>query len=861
MEGNWLEINGHKIAVGTIQITSNSPLSDKTFVFLYGQRISQRTDKTYPFTINLCQADLNALGLPQLLQKQNYNQRYDNVVLYSDGTYIGTYTMMITNLNGNLNGDNVTADVMLFKAVSEFVTAITNKKVSSLIMDGPRKIEHDHNYLTGPVMPGAYYQYPYLNNAGVPLDLQTDFTIPDSSVMVMRGAATCDYATQLTLNGDPNSDEYGPFICFPTAFVYDGDDSGDCWINYFDPQDGRNYYPAYLVNADLSGPGDTQNIYTEFIVNDLGNHIVPCYYYHQVIRHCFSEHGYQLIDETGFLDDEHFRRIALLNTFDILNTLMASVINHDGTKGRDVGYMQRTTYINPANHLPDDTIQDFLLDFMMKFNCYFDFEFGKAYLRKGKYNEIDRMIPDNHPQYQIQNTYETGLSMAYEYPSDKKYEGVTAITDMVRINTSTGTNEKIYSFGINKVYSIPSVAGYDSTSIVTVAPDNDYFIHLQDLNILLVIQNRTYKNYLYFDNVVNLVAGLDTRSDSPTLNIATENGNNATSYALKYAPVNTLSRMSSSDIPVDGVGTPYAFRRNTQAISTDEFAAALGVMNFNIQPNMDYTVGDILTIETQDPAGTIYITATIMEYNVFTGKLKVNATSWGPSGYVPPTSTSNHWDFSLNDLALYTPIVPVLNQKLSYKRTTSFLFRQAADYDSTRLVAGTTYLLSNRFYAEGDVYSFLSDDGGLPEYDYFLKQFIAPLWLHRTEQAIFESGFYWGVQNCYAPVDDNYGNDHYSLPVFNNNTGIPHNSDVARAEFTLSLLGMGSLVDVFYSGFIAQFHNNKKVTFGVYESLNETRRHRYDRAVIIRGIKVYISQIQYELPFRGKAIQYLGYPI
>jgi len=859
MEGNWLEINGHKIAVGTIQITSNSPLSDKTFVFLYGQRVSQRTDKTYPFTISLNQADLNALGLPQLLQKQNYNQRYDNVTLYSDGTYIGTYTMIITNLNGNLNGENVTADVMLYNAVADFVEAITNKKVSSLIMDGARKIQQDTNYLTGPVMPSAYYQYAYLNNANVKLDRQDNFTIPSGVVMVMRGAATCDYATQVTLNGDPHADEHGPYICFPTAFVYDGDDSGDCWINYFDVQDGRNYYPAYLVNADLSGPDNTQNIYTEFIVNDLGNHIVPCYYYHQVIRHCFSEHGYELIDELGFLDDEHFRRIALLNTFDILNPVVASVINHDGSKGRTVGYIQRTTYINPSNHLPDDTIQDFLLDFMMKFNCYFDFQPGKVYLRKGKYDQIDRVLPDNHPQYQIQNTYETGLSMAYEYPSDKRYDGIKSISDMERIDSGTGRSEKIYSFGINKVYSIPSVVGYDSSTIVNVAPDNDYFIHLQDLNILLVIQNRAYVFGLYFDNVVNLVTGLDTMTESPTLNIATQNGGNATSYALKYPPVTSIYKMDDSTIPVGGVGTPYIFRKNNVATSTDVLTASLGVMNFTIQPNMDYIVGDVLNITTNNTTtgGTIKITATITEYNVMTGTLQVNATSWTSFDTLPPTSNSNEWYFELNDISTYTPILPVLSQKLNYKRTANFLFRQAADYDTTRLIGGTSDLLSNRFYPEGDLYSFLGDDGGIWEYDYFLKAFLPPLWLHRSEQTVFESGFYWGLQNCY----DATGYYHHILPVFNNNTGIPHNFAVSRASFTLSLLGKGSLVDIFYPGFITQFQNNKKISFGVYESLNDTRRHRYDRAVIIRGLKVYVSQIQYELPFRGKAVQYLAYPI
>ena len=693
LTGNWIEKNNIRIAVpAEIALQTNSPLDDKTYVFYAGNKQSSRGDNTYPFTIRLSQQALVALGMPHIIQKISTGYRQTGWTLYSDGTLVDTFTLLFTSIERDLNGNDIICEVMLFNAVSDFVNAINNKNVNDLQMDGVRVIEDlvdavtPFNYYTAPIYPGATppaivpdkawggvisnFTISPPSNSGSPSNAEFSLICiqaTSSNPADLCGTSTADYAAIVTLNGDPGADKNGDYICFPPVFVTD-DQNADSWINFWDPT-GGHYYPCVGSIPDQSS---SVTIYAQNIYQDYGNHIVPMYYYHQVLRHCFSEFGYTLKDESGILNDEHFKRMVLVNNFDILNALTVTFTNLDGSsKTRTVGYWQLPTLINPKNHLPADSIQAFLNDCMVKFNCYFEFQGQTVYIRFSDFKTVARELKNFNPKYKESNTLDSGVTIAYDFPADKQYDNIAKIKDI----TPSLSTEKVFFAGINKAY--PVALG--DTIPNPLPPDDYYAVLYEDCNQMALILEDTpawssgalfptfFYPYDYFiDNVIPITLGVETRPDSPSVNKQTIDQSSTQSYNLKYPPISHINNIGNNwakQTPYSLPGMEIKVRSTDYVVPSGSYLGG-GPQYWTSSANINMNVGGgqviipgqkILITPVFDATlytGYFYAQGVVVSYNNDTGWLNFDVTYMMPDWYtIDPLTPPGSWtDYATNPL-------------------------------------------------------------------------------------------------------------------------------------------------------------------------------------------------------------------
>ena len=986
MEKNWLIINGWKIVIeGPVQIESTSPFSDKTYVFFAGSKLSTRGESSYPFQVAFSPEDLSKVGYPHLAQNTSVrNLRIQNVELYSNGVQRFKGILILTSIRPNLNTGYVKAEGLLFDPISDFVNQINNKNVNELPMGGVRVIDDSTNY-TAPGIPigqsGAPIptiptpRVPVINspnrNSGYeitsPAYLGTAnaqfqiicVTATSGSPADLLGFNTADYAAMIALNGDPDG-----MICFPTIFVPD-EQNGDTWLNFWDPT-GNDYFPCVAGMTDNSTGVD---IYAVNVYQDLGNHIVPMYYYHQVIRHCFADLGYKLIDDSGFLIDEHFKRLVLINNFDILNAMTVTLSNQDGSKERTAGYRQLTTVINPKNHLPADTIQTFLLDFMVKFNCFFEFgDNGTVSLRKGDFLKADRELTAYGPEPLFEDTLDTGITLAYDFPSDKQYDNVKKVQDMTPYNST----EKVFISGFNKTYPIPL-----GDTIPNPLPIDDYYAALyEDCNQLALILDGTpawdsipgistavfpYFFYPYdfiVDNILPVTMGVDTRPDSPSVNLKEANQANTESYTLKYPPISHINNNGNNWAKQ----TPYYLQRMQIVAKSTDYIIPTGSylsgasQTWSNGANISMNIGAGLVInpgqnvlvtpvfDTTKYNGYFYVQGTVVWYNNESGEVNFNVTYMMPDWYtidplVPPGTFNDYaigpypsdnyfyanglatswwswadWDVTISPYQ-NTPQVSITGHTIPVHvnpnpngipdsigvpdkiivnpdggniplvsapiMNTPVLAYPTQDYQITPKLA---YAYTTGLFTH--VWGFqplIATSGGWVS-DVPSGVGIPGAWETRSEAAIIETGFYWGLQRAFTRVFGSYTSDintsilsaaHTDSPaMFKLSDGTPYatiiptltgyeriyaNPFIAPGWFNLSLHGPYSIPAQFWKGFINQYLYNRKVTITVYESMTETMQHKFWNAVLWRGAKLYVSQIRTEVPYIGKGVEYLCY--
>jgi hypothetical protein len=172
------------------------------------------------------------------------------------------------------------------------------------------------------------------------------------------------------------------------------------------------------------------------------NPIIPCFYLHQIIRHCFSEYGYTLKYD-WLLDDNYFKKIALFNTWNIvrekryhLHGLRVSGlwmfdrpmhhIDSSYEQGKAIwGLFQEDTEINPSNHLEAISIKDFLQDFALSFGCRFRISADKRVTIE--HLELDKtasVIETWGPKAKIVNPRLKGFALKYKLSVDSSLEHI-----------------------------------------------------------------------------------------------------------------------------------------------------------------------------------------------------------------------------------------------------------------------------------------------------------------------------------------------------------------------------------------------------------------------------------------------------
>ena len=868
MTGNWIEINGIQIAVPDgLLIATNSPLEDSSFLYVNGNKISETGEQGFEIELNVSADQLPAIGMPQLLQKSFVKKYINNVSLYSDGTLVTSGSIFITSTDYNDNTKTVKCQGLFFNFASAFVNAITTRRVNQLNIGGVRVIDGMTDYLTGPTLPDpSVRRAPSgYTTSDYPIWPQTDFNIANSADRY--GTATADYAAQVTLNGDPGADDNGDILCFPPYMVIDSS-NGNTLVNGWDPV--NHFYPSVYTQEDTSGVFDNPNYY-----QDLGAHIVPMYYYHQIIRHCFSDFGYTLHDPDRLLEDAHLRRLVMVNNFDILNAVTIARMNMDKTVTTTVGYWQRTTLISPANHLPADLILDFLKDFMVKFNCYFDIGTDTAILRRGKFKGVAREIKDYDPHFSIHPTLESGMTASYTLTEDKQFANIPMVPDMCIY----GTDVRPFDAGFNKVYTYPEG---DPLTVVISPPVPD--LHYAILNLSNNTLNYriagsppfSYTQLLTTDNVLPITIGVDTREDSPSVNLLDANTNQPKSISLLYPPISQVSAGSPAYnnpavvvAPVSDTPLWWPSGYGIDPHITIDAAGETGALGLHVAwgpktisvvvaPQLILPIGHFIILsanivtDSLGRSGSFRVYGTVTSYNNATGQLVFSSGSYdfNNTGGLSSTWLWNKWTLSY-DLAIMPSVggVPALMQvPISAFRTPELLF-QVGSIGARPQDVG---LIQQTW--DTSIWSIFPNSATM----------MPGTWSKRSGSAVFELGFYWGIQQTYQPTTLDpppYYVPADTIPVLTGVERIIGNPDIAPGWFNLSLHGPYSLPVIFWTPFLNQYVNNVKVNFIAHESLRTTMGHNFSQCVLWRGRRIYISQVDKNLPYRGAGVAYQGYII
>jgi hypothetical protein len=100
-----------------------------------------------------------------------------------------------------------------------------------------------------------------------------------------------------------------------------------------------------------------------------GSYIIPFFYYHNVLKACFTKVGYDV--EFNFKNDdvrEAFYRLLIANNYNILKPIFENTIV--SSTQVDTSIYEDATEINSDNHLPKLSVKEFINDFMLKFCTY-----------------------------------------------------------------------------------------------------------------------------------------------------------------------------------------------------------------------------------------------------------------------------------------------------------------------------------------------------------------------------------------------------------------------------------------------------------------------------------------------------------
>lgn len=339
-----------------------SPFVDSSDIVIGNVRKNPKGAYNISENILLGKEAQKALRLPHILSKRNRQWTINNAKLRSNGRFIDTGSIELLKQKRNFNTGGVFADFSILFNESSFTDAIGEKTLRDLTMGGDIII---------PKNPDGESLYPFEDYAtAVSYTLLWDgddnwFNKPYTDKSIQ---STNWWAKEVVLNGHD-------LVCFPTFRGKRGDD--DFVIcNWWDDTNQKFY--DYSNNQMISGTfTPAHNSFADRV--SYRNPIVPWYYYHKVIRHCFSEFGY-ILKSDWLLDHPYFMRMVLPNNYSIIKE---TVVVIDGiTSGvqplasvpRDAVnslIIQEDTVISAKNHLSDMTIKEFLQDFCLNFGCRF----------------------------------------------------------------------------------------------------------------------------------------------------------------------------------------------------------------------------------------------------------------------------------------------------------------------------------------------------------------------------------------------------------------------------------------------------------------------------------------------------------
>lgn len=487
MKGNTIEINGEMIQVeGAFEMELYSPFVDSTAIRMpSGSFVNPRGGYTLPFKSKDKKLD-TLTNHADKLSSQGGVTTFDNIRILSNGITIDKGSVIVQNITRKFNARDKEYALTFLNSNAQYKNAINGLKLTGLQMDGIRTINNPS--LPGRIIPGmaletipepvlyvpgtgsgtssplpastdtlvtticieyllAYLKditgsllwvaldqpAPGIMNLQVSVDLSAatgpsgycifaNFTEGSFSAFSIQGIT--DYANTIIAGGDPNADDNGDYICFPMYGVMGDIAETDSCLGFLNYTNGlSNAMPAYITQEF-----DNITAGVKFInYVPCRNQVVPMFYYHQVLRHCFSEFGFTL--QGDLLEDANFKKLILPNVYSILKEQVYQLNTLSTSNIFNALYCQLPTQLIPANHLPDMLISDFIADFMLRFQCYFDIDGTVATIKKLNLQLSSASFDDIGDDAIINYASDgnPGLSISYAIPSgDSSYAADTA---------------------------------------------------------------------------------------------------------------------------------------------------------------------------------------------------------------------------------------------------------------------------------------------------------------------------------------------------------------------------------------------------------------------------------------------------
>lgn len=421
---NALEIEGLQIVIEeSVPMDIHSPFFDReTVVLSDGTRVNPQGNNTASFTKVSAGELANVVGHIDKFQLVNQPREISGVKLISDGQVIDTGNLRISNIRKNLNSRRTEYSFQFFSgAFDDFMKSVEGKKLMDLAMNGTVNIPGGNVSSWGRKMNGTQIGGPLdLQVADGPLPIPMDIVYEDVfDVLSFPGVspnacrATAKYAEDVVNNGHS-------YFCFPKLVCYQ--DEEERVINNWSATQQKfiTYDRETKYCLDNDEEEDTNAPYSRYTARD--NPLVPMYYYHQVLKHVFSESGYELQDD-WLLHDTQFLKMALVNTHSIVKPMMVFMKGIHGYMNTEdyTLYYEMSTTIEAKNHLPDMEIIEFLKDFMIKFNCYLDVSGTKVYIRHNELDTAQREIEVIGDTVEIIPEDKSGLLLEYDLDSNDSY--------------------------------------------------------------------------------------------------------------------------------------------------------------------------------------------------------------------------------------------------------------------------------------------------------------------------------------------------------------------------------------------------------------------------------------------------------
>lgn len=449
MSDNSIIIEGEEIPVDeTISMEYYSPFVDNNEVVIGSNSINPRGKFSLPTKIKGNKELNRALGFLNLPSIASRNYTVGNARLKSRGVMLDQGYLKVNMAATNLNTGVSDYDVIAVFESSIIATLLKDKKVNDLAMSGIKqipknpinknlypfngykdKVDFDIALHLNPDVGYGHYDDPSATGWRThTFNLLQDFAeFEDGEPFWQPGDPLTGHAA---LENNPYPYEAimatnvwcadvvkgihdADYLCFPSFASFIDDEATIC--NYWDEFHER----FYGFNAKTGQVESDSNIgyWLSF-----ENPLVPCYFYHQVLKHCFSEFGYNLLPNE-IIDSEHFKRIYIQNTHNIVResqfVFLSSVFNVDKTIPFRI---QEDTEVNPKNHLPDIPILDFLRDFMTRFCAHFSFNGKDVTIVFNDLEKIQREIKDYNPYVEFEAVSAQGLNLSYDHGNDDAHD-------------------------------------------------------------------------------------------------------------------------------------------------------------------------------------------------------------------------------------------------------------------------------------------------------------------------------------------------------------------------------------------------------------------------------------------------------